>query len=130
MSSTPVRTHAGETMMRKAVLIWLIAALFYLYQFVIRVAPSVFAHDMRLFLVVDACMLGSIISLYYYGYAGMQIPAGIILDRIGVKRPLMLCCLMLAAGALLFSMTHNIYLLSLARLMMGIGSAFGFLSNV
>lgn len=124
-------TYSGtQTVARKAFLIWFVTAFFYLYQFIIRVAPSVFEQDMRVFLGVDACVFGGIISFYYYGYAGMQIPAGLILDRIGVKRPLTLCCLMLASGALLFSMTHNIFLLSVARLMMGIGSAFGFLSNV
>jgi sugar phosphate permease len=119
-----------ETIARKALLIWLSTAFFYLYQFVIRVSPSVFETDMRVDLGVDACVFGGIISLYYWGYAGMQIPAGIFLDRIGVRNPLTICCLMLAAGAAIFSISQNIYVLSIARLMMGVGSAFGFLSNV
>jgi sugar phosphate permease len=123
-------TKIIESVAKKAIFIWLTTAFFYLYQFAIRVSPSVFETDMRIALGVDACTLGGIISLYYWGYAGMQIPAGVLLDRIGVRNPLTVCCLMLAAGAAIFSVSSNIFILSLARLMMGIGSAFGFLSNV
>lgn len=119
-----------ETIAKKAFLIWLSTAFFYLYQFAIRVSPSVFETDMRVDLGLDACVFGGIISLWYWGYAVMQIPAGILLDRIGVRNPLVVCCLMMAVGSVVFSLSQNILILSVARLMIGVGSAFGFLSNV
>lgn len=115
---------------KKAITVWLCTALFYLYQFVIRVSPGVFEKDIVSTLGIDACTLGGVISFYYYGYSSMQIPAGVILDSIGVRRPLIICCLLCAAGAFLFASTQNLYLMSFARLLMGVGSAFGFISNV
>jgi sugar phosphate permease len=125
-----VLSSTVKSVSRKALQVWLCTAFFYLYQFVIRVSPQAFANDMMSTLNLDACALGSIISLYYIGYASMQIPAGLILDRLGVRYPLTLCCLLCATGAFIFGTSENIMLLSIGRLMMGIGSAFGFISNV
>lgn len=119
-----------KNILQKAVTIWLCTAFFYLYQFVIRVSPQAIVNDMMCSLGMDACVLGGVISLYYYGYSSMQIPAGLVLDRVGVRRPLFLCCLMCAAGALIFATSKDIFFLSFGRLLMGVGSAFGFLSNV
>ena len=97
-----------KNILQKAVTIWLCTAFFYLYQFVIRVSPQAIVNDMMCSLGMDACVLGGVISLYYYGYSSMQIPAGLVLDRVGVRRPLFLCCLMCAAGALIFATSKDI----------------------
>ncbi len=78
----------------------------------------------------DAATLGSIMSFYYMGYVVMQVPAGIILDRIGVRLPVVASILMCSLGVLLFAIASNSLILSIARLLMGVGSAFAFLSNV
>lgn len=111
-------------------LVWGCAALFYGFQFVLRVSPSVIAHDLMESLTLDACMLGTLTSFYYYGYSTMQIPSGIILDRLGPRRPLVLACLMCTVGSGIFGYAESLPLLSFGRTLMGVGSAFAFLSCV
>ena len=109
---------------------WLCAAMFYSFQFLIRVSPNVMTHQLMASFDVQACVLGTVVSFYYWGYSLMQIPAGIMLDSLGPRRPLAIACLLCFIGCTIFGMGTNIYMLSIGRAMMGIGSAFGFLTSV
>jgi MFS family permease len=110
--------------------VWGCAALFYGFQFVLRVSPNVIAHDLMDSLTLDACMLGALSSFYYYGYAFMQIPSGLLLDRLGPRLPLVFACLMCTLGSVIFGYVESFPLLALGRTFMGIGSAFAFLSCI
>lgn len=110
--------------------VWGCAAAFYGFQFLLRVSPSVIAQELMTTLAIDACTLGTLTSFYYYGYATMQIPAGIILDRMGPRRPLVVACLLCTFGCCLFGFADSLFLLSVGRTFMGVGSAFAFLSCV
>lgn len=114
----------------KALFMWVCAALFYGFQFILRVSPGVMADDLMLSLGVDACALGTLISVYYIGYSGMQIPAGILIDKFGVRNPLSIACLLCFLGCIIFSASDNLYLLATGRFFIGIGSAFGLLSCI
>ncbi|MGB0935395.1 MAG: MFS transporter [Alphaproteobacteria bacterium] len=96
----------------------------------IRVSPTVMAQDLMADLNIQACSLGTLTSFYYIGYTCMQIPVGLMLDRIGVRRPLTFACLLCLGGCMMFSMSSDIFIMSIGRFMMGVGSAFGFLSCV
>lgn len=111
---------------RYAWVVWFIAALFYAVEFFQRVAPGVIAKPLLTYFHLHAETLGLIISLYYYAYAIAQIPVGIILDRFGSRIPLTLAAFSVSIGTLLFATTPSIYLLSIARIIIGIGSAFAF----
>ena len=118
------------TKFKKGLLIWSTVALFYFFQFILRVSPNACTDSLMTAYNFDAVTLGSIMSFYYIGYVMMQIPAGIILDRIGVRIPVVASILMCSLGVLLFAIASNAMILSIARLLMGVGSAFAFLSNV
>lgn len=109
---------------------WFCAAIFYGFQFILRVSPSVMAQDLMTSLAVEACTLGALASFYYWGYSLMQIPAGLLLDSIGPRKPLSLACILCFLGALLFAGGQHISLLFLGRFLMGVGSAFGFLTCI
>jgi sugar phosphate permease len=111
-------------------LIWGCAAIFYLYQFILRISPSIMADDLMRDLDIHAAAFGMVASFYYYGYVPMQVPAGLLLDKIGVRRPLAFAAILIMTGAFMFAGTGNIYIMSVGRLFMGIGSGFGFLSCV
>lgn len=111
-------------------LMWAGAASFFFYQFILRVSPGVVAADLMQELSISACALGGLASFYYYGYTGMQILVGFILDRLGVRRPLTAAVLCCVAGSFIFSSATSVEILSLGRLLIGVGSAFGFLSCV
>lgn len=109
---------------------WFCAASFYCVQFILRSSPTVIATDLMQSLALDSLSVAVLVSWYYHGYSAMQIPAGILLDRIGPRRPLSVACLLCLMGSSIFAFSESLITLSLGRLMMGIGSAFGFISCV
>jgi MFS family permease len=61
-------------------------------------------------------------------YAGMQIPAGILVDRFGSKRLLFSACILMAGSQGVFAVVHNYAGALLARGVLGIGDALVFVS--
>ena len=111
-------------------IVWACAAVFYGYQFMLRISPSIMADDLMRNFNVDASELGVLTSFYYIGYAALQIPLGVLMDRYGPRRILTAASLLASIGCLVFSMTDDLYLASIGRLMIGMGSAAGFISCV
>jgi MFS family permease len=72
--------------------------------------------------------LGIMSSVYFYSYTAMQLPSGLLFDRYNPRIIITLSILVCALGTLLFAFANNIYIGSLARLLMGLGSAFAFVS--
>ena len=114
----------------KTFLAWFIclfAAIFYSYDFFIRVAPSVMVHDLRTDLGISPTMIGFLSAAYFYTYIIFQIPAGIILDKFDSKIVIPSAMLLCTLGNFLFSYTDGFWIAFLGRLFMGLGSAFGFI---
>lgn len=65
--------------------------------------------------------LGTLTSLYFLGFAGAQIPVGVMLDRFGARRVTACVMLIAATGALLFSVSNNLGLMMLGRFLIGVG---------
>lgn len=111
-------------------LIWGCAASFYFYQFILRVSPSIMIEDIMADLGLHGCAAGSLFSMYYWGYTLMQVPVGLLLDRIGLRKPLTFAIGICVAGVFLFATGTSILMMSIGRFMIGAGSAFAFLSSV
>lgn len=110
-----------------AYVVFLLSATFYLYEFVLQVAPSVMADSMMKTFQVSAAGFGIISAFYFYAYAPMQLPAGLLFDRYG-PRKLMTCALILCAiGSFFFASTNSLFTAALGRLLIGIASAFSFI---
>ena len=107
-------------------LIWGLAALLFCYAYFQRIAPSVMIDQLMRDLGVGAAVLGNLSAVYFYAYAGLQIPVGITLDRWGPRRVLTAAAAVCAFGSLCFALSESLSLLYLGRLMIGAGSAFGF----
>ncbi len=58
--------------------VWACAALFYGYQYALRVAPSVMTNDLMAEFGIDAATVGSISSFYYVSYATLQVPVPLL----------------------------------------------------
>lgn len=114
--------------LRQSWVVWLSAAFFFCYQFILRVSPSVMSEELMLDFKVDACSLGILSSLYLYAYSSMQIPVGTLLDKFGPRRLLIIAILLCIVGACIFASADNVLVASISRFMIGFGSAFGFLS--
>jgi MFS family permease len=111
----------------KAYLIFLLASCFYLYEFILQVAPSVMAEPMMKTFGVTAEGFGIISAFYFYAYAPMQLPAGLMFDRYGPRRLMTFALILCALGSFFFASTESVITAALGRFMIGIGSAFSFI---
>ena len=113
----------------KAWTMWLLAALFYALDYFQHTAPSVLILPIAHSLQTPMTTIGNIMSLYFPVYAISQIPAGILLDRYGLKHTLTAACCIVSIG--LYCSTHlSLNLLLLGRILVAIGSAFAFLGAI
>jgi sugar phosphate permease len=109
-------------------MIWLCAVLFYLYQYIIRVSPSVMKDDLMIAFDITASGFSSLSSFALYCYALMQIPVGMLVDHYGTRRMILMSISLCATGVVLFASSEQLVFGYLARMMMGTGSACAFLS--
>src|SRR4030081_241251 len=106
------------------VLGWMTAALFFGYAWVLRVAPSVMVEELMRDFSVGAAVLGNLSAAYFYGYAGMQIPVGILLDRFGPRRLITIAALCCAGGCALFASGTTLGVVTAGRFLIGASAAF------
>ncbi len=115
---------------RKASLLgWIICglgALFYCYEYLLRIEPSVMVQQIRAAFDMNADMFGFVAGLYYFAYTPMQLVVGVVTDMYGPRRVLTFAVTCCVIGSFIFSMTHSIYIAAAARFLIGFGSAFAF----
>ncbi len=111
----------------KTFLIWVVAALFYFYEYFIQVIPNVLARPLINSLHINTYLLGYLGSAYFIAYVLMQIPVGIMLDRFGPRRCLLLAVFFCVGGTFALALTKSYWLAVLARAFTGLGSAFAFI---
>jgi MFS family permease len=106
---------------------WALAALFVVFNYIQLVFPGLAAPNLPISFTANEGTLSTISAAYFYTYALLQIPVGIIVDRFGAKKPLFLAINCLAIGTLLFSVVNNPVYALIVRIIMGAGAAFSFL---
>ncbi len=111
---------------RAAWLALTVAALFFLYEFVCRVEPSLAVHAIAARFGLNSGGVGGLSSLFFWVYAPMQIVVGLVLDRYGARRPLLLGALSCGVGVLLFAATASPTIAGIGRGLTGFGGAFAF----
>src|SRR5690625_2972058 len=79
---------------------------------------------------VDAALLSSLGVLQLAIYAGMQIPVGMLIDRIGARRLLIIGTVIMLAGQILVGFAPDIVLAVCGRILVGAGDATIFASLV
>ena len=104
--------------------VFLLGWLFVIYEYALRVSDSVILPQLQQTLGFSADKLSALSSAYYFTYVIGMIPAGVIIDRIGLYRSWLIAITTVSAGAALFASGHDLTLLIIARILMGAGSAF------
>jgi MFS family permease len=111
-------------------LAWLAAALFYFYQYILRVSPGVMVTDLRLDFKLTAEEFSSLGAWYLYAYAFLQIPIGIIMDRIGIRRTVLGSVGLCIAGVALLGSAQSLEAVQISRILVGAGSACAFMAGL
>jgi MFS family permease len=114
---------------KAAVVAWLIAALYYFYQYVLRSAPSVMMPQLGEAFDRSAMGVASLAGLFYWGYSPFSLVAGAALDRLGARKVVPLGAAAVGVGALLFA-SGDANLASVGRLVQGAGGVFALIGAV
>ncbi|WP_194848299.1 MFS transporter [Candidatus Neptunochlamydia vexilliferae] len=109
---------------------WSFAVLFLFYEFIVRVFPTVMVQELMGAFDATAAQLGTLSAFFFYAYAPMQIPVGLLMDRFGARNLLTFASLFCGFGSLLFAAAHHIIPADIGRFLMGIGSSFAFVGMV
>jgi sugar phosphate permease len=91
---------------------------------------SVVANDLAADFNTTASVLGILGSIYFYCYAFMQIPAGLLSDSLGPRKIVTAFLLVASAGSLLFGFASSITLAFAGRIMVGFGVAMVFIPTM
>lgn len=108
---------------------WLICglgAIFYAYEYFLRISPSVMETALRQHFNLSATGFGLLSAYYHYAYVPMQLPVGVLMDRFGPRRLLCIACLICVAGTFMFADTFVFGIAAAGRFLVGLGSAFAF----
>ena len=111
----------------KALLMWFCASSYYLYVAILRVSPSVMMDDIMGSFSLDATGYAALVAVGPYFYSVLQLPAGVMIDKLLPRKSLLIGLGLCTLGTLLFSSSVNLEMAYLSRILMGVGSAFAFL---
>jgi MFS family permease len=104
-------------------LAWLLGAVFYFLDYVVRTSPAVMLHPLSLQFGITPLQVGNLLGSYFITYSLCSLVAGLSIDHLGPRTPLVAGCVTLALGCLCFlasSQTSGY----LGRLLQGAGCAF------
>lgn len=104
------------------------ASLFYLYDFFLRVSPSVIIDELMAFYSIGAGLLGPIISSFFLAYVTMQIPAGLLGDKFGPKIVLIISAIACSIATILFVSSNNIFVGAFSRFLIGCCASFAYIA--
>ncbi|APC97090.1 MFS transporter [Francisella frigiditurris] len=111
-----------------ALIIWITCAVFFMYEFLLRTILGTFEHqiisDLDLTLVTFSILSS---TAYQFIYGIMQVPVGFITDKLGLKKTLTMAVGICALGVGMFALSNSFSAALVYRVLMGFGSAFGFL---
>lgn len=105
-------------------MVWGLGCLFYFYECLLQVSPGVMSTELMRDFAVTSQTLGILSGIYFYSYAAMQLPGGVLMDYFGPHRLLTVATVVCALSTIAFGMTNSFFMACLARLMIGFGSAF------
>ncbi|MBG79513.1 MAG: hypothetical protein CMJ39_02240 [Phycisphaerae bacterium] len=111
-------------------LIWGVPALFFLYEFILRISPSLMLPELEQELKINSSEMGASLGAYYYAYAPIQLAVGMLLDRFGSRKLLSLAAFICILGLLVGTQADSASTLAASRFLLGFGSAFAYIGAV
>ena len=93
-----------------------------------RVAPGTLAGELQSAFAVSGAALGALAATYFYVYAAMQLPTGVLVDTLGPRRVLTAGGLIAGVGAILFGIAGDIVAAAVGRALAGVGVSVAFVA--
>lgn len=110
-------------------LMWLFPLAFFAFQFILRLFPGLVMTEFLEKYQISATDFGVFASLYYLGYAGLQIPMAVLLDKYGPRQIVAFSALLCGIAVWLMLLCDTWWVALLSRFLIGVGSIVGFLGT-
>ncbi len=128
-SKTPPVTEMSVTPQR-AIIAFTLGTLFFAYAFIQRVSPSVMTSELMRDFAVGGAALGSLSAFYFYAYASIQLPVGMLTDHFGPRKLMSVAAALCALASIGFGLSDSLLTASIGRAMIGATVAFGFVGTM
>jgi MFS family permease len=115
---------------RQAIIAFGLGTLFFGYAFVQRVSPSVMTVELMRDFAVGGAALGSLSAFYFYAYASIQLPVGMLTDHFGPRKLMSFAAGLCALASLGFALSDSVLTASIGRALIGGTVAFGFVGTL
>ncbi|MGJ4888063.1 MFS transporter [Bradyrhizobium sp. HKCCYLR20261] len=110
----------------RAYIAWGTVAFAYAIAFLQRMSPQTVGLGFVRDFGTDASGVAMLASSYFWGYTLMQIPAGVLVDRYGVKRVVLCSMAASALGSAAFALSPTLFDVFIARVVVACGDALVF----
>jgi MFS family permease len=129
VSARPEKDILAHKSGRTAAVAWLVASIYYFYQYALRSAPSVMMPQLSDAFRISSLGVASIVGLFYYGYSPFSLVAGAAMDGLGPRKVVPAAAGVVGLGALLFA-SGNVQASSLGRFVQGAGGVFALVAAI
>ncbi|KHO29187.1 MFS transporter [Corynebacterium minutissimum] len=120
--------HPREVITTKALSVWVAAMLVYIVAMTGRTSFGVAGLEAIDRFEVDASRIAVFTSVQLGVYALAQIPTGLLIDKFGPRRLLVIGSVIMGIGQVVLGFTANYWVAIAARILIGLGDATAFLS--
>ena len=114
----------------QAMVAFALGTLFFGCAFVQRVSPSIMTDELMREFSVGGAALGSLSAFYFYAYASIQLPVGMLTDRFGPRKLMSFTAALCALASILFALSDSLLMASIGRALIGGTVAFAFVGTL
>ena len=111
-------------------IVFCLLAFGYLLVYFHRLCPAVVALDMQADLNTSGALLGFLAAAYFYPYALMQIPSGLLSDSWGPRKTITVFFVLAGAASIFLGLVGSLGFAILARILVGLGVAMLFVPTM
>ena len=113
----------------KKFIFWILSTIFFLFEFYLRILVGVFQTDLMYYLDLNFKQFSFLSStIFCLTYGLMQLPVSILLNKLKLKKTILLGITLCSISCFGFYTIKNYKYALLWRLIMGMGSSFGFIT--
>ncbi len=110
--------------------VFALAGTAFFLSFFHRVAPAAISRELTRDFHLTSAALGTLSATYFYVYAVMQLPTGVLVDTLGPRRVLTVGGFVSGGGSLLMALAETFGTAALGRTLVGLGVSVAFVSTL
>ena len=125
-----VKSDAVKKLEKQRWVVWGVLAIVYVFVTFHRMSPAAVKDQLQSTFNIGVSEFAQIGSMYFWAYFIMQIPSGILADKIGPKKTTIIFTFIAAVGSLMFGLAPTIQIAYIGRLLVGFGVSVVFICLV